>query len=239
MKTPKMILFDYGQTLMDERGFDGIAGTKAILKYAVKNPYNRTAEEVQKAAEDLIHEYQLFSVGSDIRSQIEVPNRMFNSFLYSSLGIELSLSPTEIDGIFWNAAAPISPTEGIEEFLLFLNDLHIKTAVISNMAYCGKALEERLSTAFPKHRFEFIISSADYMFRKPNRKIFELALLKADLKPQDVWYIGDQYDCDIKGSENIGIFPVWYTGAILPPNHSSSVLKISNWDELKNILKKE
>lgn len=28
------------------------------------------------------------------------------------------------------------------------------------------------------------------------------------------WYIGDQYDCDIVGARNAGLFPVWYTGAI-------------------------
>jgi putative hydrolase of the HAD superfamily len=31
MKKPKMILFDYGQTLMDEKNFDGVTGTKAVL----------------------------------------------------------------------------------------------------------------------------------------------------------------------------------------------------------------
>lgn len=31
-----MILFDYGQTLVNEKKFDGIAGTNAVLQYAVK-----------------------------------------------------------------------------------------------------------------------------------------------------------------------------------------------------------
>lgn len=39
---PEMIIFDYGQTLADESSFDEIAGTEAILKYAVKNKYNLT-----------------------------------------------------------------------------------------------------------------------------------------------------------------------------------------------------
>lgn len=36
MRKPKMILFDYGQTLVKERKFDGIAGTEAVLRYAAK-----------------------------------------------------------------------------------------------------------------------------------------------------------------------------------------------------------
>ena len=34
MKKPKMILFDYGQTLVNEQRFNGVRGTEAVLKYA-------------------------------------------------------------------------------------------------------------------------------------------------------------------------------------------------------------
>ena len=33
MHKPKMILFDYGQTLIAEDSFDGIKGTQSVLKY--------------------------------------------------------------------------------------------------------------------------------------------------------------------------------------------------------------
>lgn len=46
MKEPRMILFDYGQTLVKQRPFDGVRGTEAVLKFATKNKYNKTAEEV-------------------------------------------------------------------------------------------------------------------------------------------------------------------------------------------------
>ena len=49
----------------------------------------------------------------------------------------------------------------------------------------------------------------------------------------EVWYIGDQYECDIKGSLNAGLFPVWYTGAMdLPYTEDKSILTIAVWDEL-------
>ena len=32
MNAPRMILFDYGQTLLYEQGVDGVAGTKAVLQ---------------------------------------------------------------------------------------------------------------------------------------------------------------------------------------------------------------
>ena len=50
-------------------------------------------------------------------------------------GIEISLSSEEIENVFWDAAAPGSPTKGILEFLTFLKQIGIRTAVISNI--CG------------------------------------------------------------------------------------------------------
>ncbi len=46
MKKPKMILFDYGQTLVNAQSFDGVRRTEAVLQYAVKNPCHKSAEEV-------------------------------------------------------------------------------------------------------------------------------------------------------------------------------------------------
>ena len=42
MQKPKMILFDYDQTLVDEGEFQGVRGAEAVLQYAVKNPCRRT-----------------------------------------------------------------------------------------------------------------------------------------------------------------------------------------------------
>jgi len=50
MNKPKMILFDCGQTLIDEEGFDGIAGTEAVLEHCVENPQKVTATEIQQLA---------------------------------------------------------------------------------------------------------------------------------------------------------------------------------------------
>ena len=40
MDKPKMIMFDYGQTLIREAEFNGIRGTEAVLEHAIKNKYN-------------------------------------------------------------------------------------------------------------------------------------------------------------------------------------------------------
>ena len=82
--------------------------------------------------------------------------------------------------------------------------------------------------------FEFIIATSEYMFRKPNKRIFDLALEKAGLSAEDVWYIGDQYEADIVGAGNAGLYPVWYLGAIdMNFEKRDDVFTIESWNELK------
>lgn len=96
---------------------------------------------------------------------------------------------------------------------------------------------ERINRLLPENAFEFVITSSNYIYRKPNKRIFDLALEKADLQADEVWYIGDQYECDVKGSFNAGLMPVWYTGAIdMPYAEDKNILTVKTWSELKQYL---
>ena len=165
--------------------------------------------------------------------EIEIPNSTFAPYLYESVGIELSIGPSEVDRLFWDAASPGRPTDGIEMFLEHLKEKGIRTGVISNITYDSDVVKERINRLIPSNEFEFIIATSSYLFRKPNKHIFELALEKANLRAGDVWYIGDNYACDVKGAIGAGIFPVWYIGAIdLPYTEDKDVCTISAWKEL-------
>lgn len=112
MKIPKMILFDYGQTLVAEQKMDPIKGTEAVLRYATRNRYHLSAEQVQARAKEINEELGQSDPERRHLLQVEIPNTMFTPYLYESLEIEILLSNSEIDTVFWNAAAPGTPTEG-------------------------------------------------------------------------------------------------------------------------------
>ena len=119
----------------------------------------------------------------------------------------------------------------------------IRTGVISNICYDFSVVAERINRLLPENHFEFIMTSSNYMFRKPNKRIFHLALEKAGLQPDQVWYVGDQYECDVKGSLNAGLLPVWYTGALDLPytmaeNHSmdKNILTVKTWSEVQGYM---
>ncbi len=162
---------------------------------------------------------------------------MFTPYLYDSQGIEIALSNSEIDTVFWNAAAPGMPTAGIKDFLEYLKNKGIRTGVISNISYASSVVAERINRLLPENSFEFIITSSNYIFRKPNKRIFDLALEKAGLEPDEVWYIGDQYECDVKGALNAGLLPIWYIGAIdLPYTEDKNILTVKTWNEIERYM---
>ena len=239
LKKPEMILFDYGQTLIAEEAYNGLSGTKALMKYAVSNPHGYTAEDVNAEADRLNREIGRGDMKTRHLFQIEVPNSIFSAFLYGSMGIKLSLTADEIDRIFWDAASPAAPTDGIEAFLDFLAGENIRTGVISNISYSGKVVSERINRMLPRSRFEFIIATSEYTFRKPNRHIFDLGAEKAGTSPENIWYIGDSYECDVAGSRNAGMFPVYYSGAFRNSPRAcpdETVLSVDSWAALQSIL---
>ncbi len=61
-----------------------------------------------------------------------------------------------------------------------------------------------------------------------------MALEKAELQPDEVWYIGDQYECDVDGSLKAGQLLEWYIGAIaLSHTGDKSILTVTDWNELR------
>ena len=237
MRKPKMILFDYGQTLVAEDGFDGVKGTIAVMRHAIQNKYNMTPERIQQEANAINRELKRFDPKARAQNIVEIPNHMFTAYLYESMGIRIDLPADEIDRIFWDAASPGKPTPGIKGFLDYLWTNEIRTAVLSNISYAGAVVSERINRLLPDNHFEFILATSEYLFRKPHARIFNLALEKAGLKPEEAWYVGDDYACDIVGARNAGLFPIWYKGAVdFTQADYKDVLAIMNWTELKDIL---
>lgn len=240
-KKPKMIIFDYGHTLVYEDKWNGVKGNQALLEYAVSNKNNLTAEQVAEFADNLF-----VSTATGRKNGLEFHEHQFQKFLNEYLQIEINLSPVEQEEVFWDNAAPGHAMPNIKETLDYLRENNIRTGVISNISFSGEVLKHRINKVLPENNFEFIIASSEYIFRKPGRLIFELALHKANLEAGEVWYCGDSIDFDVEGASSAGIFPVWYESEIecwyrergSKTEPDCEHLHIKNWRELIDILEK-
>lgn len=241
MNKPKMILFDYGHTLMYEPEFDFLQGEKEIYKHIVKNPKEYTVEECCKFGIDLFKKIYVYR-----NEGFELHDWQFLKLKYEYLCIELDISYAEAERILFDSMTGMALMPNVEEMLEYLSDTGIRSGVISNIGWSGDSLISRINKYLPNNQFEFIIASSEYGIRKPDPIIFELALQKANLEASDVWFCGDNIKADIYGAKNAGIYPVFYNDKTLDnpwvnqdDNQTLDFehLRIHDWKDMIHILK--
>ena len=221
---PKMILFDYGGTLMDEPDFDLLRGEKAVFEHIKENPRGVTVEESVALGSRIFQDY-----GAARRAGFELTEQQNLRMQYEMLGITFDKSYDEIEEILWDGCGESIVIEGVPEMLEALKERGIRTGVISNIQWSGQALKHRIDRMLPGHDFEFVIASSDYGYRKPQALLFELALRKAGLRPEEVWYCGNFYEYDVEGAHAAGIYPVLFRSR---SDGEIPHLEISEWKEL-------
>ena len=213
MNKPQMILFDYGGTLMSEPDFDPANGNAAIYPYICQNPHNISLEEFGA------YLLQLFDEIKALRGDlIEIHEHIFIKNVLEHFDMKLSVPLEEAEYITWNGISAPRQTPGAADMLAFLRNNNIRTGVISNLCWSGAVLTRRLTEGFPEHNFEFILASSEYIFRKPDPHMFEMALRKSGLEKDEIWYVGNDMAADVVGAGSFGFHPVLYDDRSVPHN---------------------
>lgn len=244
MKKPEMIIFDYGHTLLYEPGHNSNNANKEISKYINKNPRNISFEEFDRTIMEIFQ-----SIREQCGDNIEIHEHAILKAAYEYLDIELSIPLYEAERIIWEGISKGAIMPYTDVMLDYLNSIGMRTAVISNLGFSGNALRERLNRLLPNNKFEFVLASSEYVFRKPNPLMFQVAMQKAKLSADKIWYCGDSIKRDIYGAHNVGIFSVLYEGQTeenVPKFAQQNVgyeidfdyLHIHDWREMIEILKK-
>lgn len=232
MKLPRMILFDYGQTLVDEAAYDRVAGDEAVLRHAVDNPQGVTAQQLCDAFDALYAELGYMQAAT------ETPGLSLCRCVYGQFGLKFDVSMEELERVFFTCVQA-QPTPGAPELLEALAARGIRMGVVSNISYGESMLRYILAQHVPEHLLQFVLTSADVVFRKPHRRIFELALRRAGLAPQEVWFCGDHPVSDVQGAAACGMRAFWYLGANRrtwenPPLCQHETLQ--DWQQLRDLL---
>ena len=68
--------------------------------------------------------------------------------------------------------------------------------------------------------FETIITSATLGIRKPDRRIFQVALEYFHVQPIETVMIGDTLNADVLGANELGIFSIWIMRRVQVPNET-------------------
>lgn len=226
-RPPRAILFDYGDTVLKITRWDFEAARRRVFDLG-HNPRGVGFDEVSAYADRIVAAER----DSHTVSTAEFHQQNFDRLLYGRFGITFDQTPEELEQVFWDVAVGHEVTDGFGAMLDALAARHIRAAIVSNATFSAAILHRELVNYGIADRFEFVISSAEYSFAKPNPLIYETAAGRLNLPVEDMWFIGDRTTTDVAGANAVGMPSVWYTGAIEREKTEEPTLHIDNWPAL-------
>ena len=208
MKKPEALLFDLGDTLMHLENFDASLGITRVLNLAE----NKEKPEISEVMAFIAHFQKFFGVGREM-DLVECPIQKLQKMVFDYFRLSFSHSMQELEWELWEGAAVARPQEGIVEVLEYLKKQEIPLGIVSNSAFSHETLQRDLQKHKMDHFFNFLISSAEYGLRKPHPALFLVAAAKLVKEPEYIWFVGDSLQCDVLGSQKVGMVPIWYNQA--------------------------
>jgi len=229
---PRGLLFDYGGTLVEEVGFDTRAGNEMLLTRAA-NPsgeldLNWIIERADRVSREVADRRDHF--------QIEVPWASLTRLIHDFAGTRFDVPLSDLELVFWNAAAKTRPMPGARDALESVHRSGIPMGVVSNSAFGKNVIRHELSKHGLADFLDVIVVSAEYGVRKPNPLLFETAAALLGVPCGATWFVGDRLDTDVAGARAAGMTAVWYASQN-HPGGTNADLVVSSWPGLVALLR--
>ncbi|MGA7173658.1 MAG: HAD family hydrolase, partial [Candidatus Dormiibacterota bacterium] len=122
--------------------------------------------------------------------------------------------------------APIEPARAI---LAQLKEQGIRLALCSNAPFPSRQMHEQLERFQLVGYFDAVLFSSEIGWRKPDPRIFAEMLHRLGLPARSVWFIGDEWEADIKGATAAGIKAILAPGARAP---EAGADQLTAWSDL-------
>ena len=237
-KLPEMILFDVGGTLFDDTRCIAFDGLSQLRLYA-ENPDVTNNETLAKLWDEYMDE-----IGSGTKSKsghtIDFPLSATIKYVTMKAGLHFKISLSQQEEVFDRFNSQRKVISGVVDLLKTLDDLKIRSAVISNNAMSGESLHMAIKKWIPLEKFEFCLTSADLHLAKPCKEIFVCAANYAGVPCENCWYCGDSKVADVEGAFNSGMTPVLLDQSMSEPfemrtnGNGKRYFVVSNWSVLES-----
>ena len=228
-RRPEGIVFDLGNTIVDDLAFDVRRGYQRIEAYLVAERGHRHLYELSLEQMEELRRRQA--------SLLEFPFVSFIRLLAARHGLAFNAPWEVIEREFLNAANPVVPMEGARSVLEFFRGEGIPLGVVSNSVFSGPALSEQLAELGLRQFFGPLLSSSDIGLRKPHPCLFETAARQMRLQIQNLWYLGDRIDTDVAGARAAGMVAVWFDRGCSPTQDTGGAeAKVHSWTEFRTLV---
>ncbi|MEE3947257.1 HAD family hydrolase [Bacillus wiedmannii] len=212
----KAMLFDLDDTLLDR--------DKAVDKlflFVLEKCYEDVSDTVKNNMLQKFKEYDKREYG--ISDKAIVLESLFNEF-----APKYRLPHNYIQD-FWNENFP--KCFSIDQSTIhFLNHIkrHFKIGIITNgSTHRQKA---KIINTNLNNYFDTIIISEEVGLSKPDKRIFELALNKLNVQPENTLFVGDDLEKDIAGCQNANIKGIWFN-----PHRITNKTEIKTYSEIDTL----
>jgi HAD superfamily hydrolase (TIGR01509 family) len=227
VKRPRGLLIDYGGTLVEEVAFDARAGHAWLLAHADVHPGVTLDMVIARAT-------RVSAQLSERRHElgVEAPWPSITRLVYDYFGIRFVLPAQELEVGFWDASMTTRPIPGAREALDAFHVDGVAMAVVSNAMFGPGVIRHEIAKYGLADHLAFVTVSAEYVVRKPNALLFEVAAARLGLSPSEIWVVGDRVDTDVRGAQAAGMTAVW----LRPPNAADSDepdITVGGWVELR------
>lgn len=101
----------------------------------------------------------------------------------------------------------LEPYTGVTEVLTMMKKRYHLAAVSDGQSLWARP---ELRMAGLEKFFEFVIVSGDHGFRKPDKRMFTMALEKLHITPAETIYVGNDMYRDVYGAKNAGIKSIFF-----------------------------
>ena len=222
----KCILFDMGETLIHNKKVDF---EKSILLLYERSKFcNVDKETFLSYSNGLLKE--LF----EKRIEIEFKMIDYIGLLVNIFGLSFDVSLSQIEEEFAFNSCEIEEIEGGKEILKYFKDKNYKLVLVSNTSFSKNVIIKMLGDM--SFYFDDFIVSSEMVFRKPNKNIYLVALRKLSFNKNDVYFIGNDYICDVCGPYSVGIKSIWFNENKLKINRDNNINPYLEIEKYKHLI---
>ena len=207
----KAVLFDLGETLLNF----GRVNTTALFKEAGRISYNYLKQYAQPVGNFKFYLWSNLLRLHFRRLLANITGNDFDSFeAIKSQGIKMGykLTDRQWEHVNWLWYEPLyqkaSTEPDITDTLNKLTKAGLKLGIISNTFVSACSLDKHLAEEELLDFFDIRLYSYQFTFRKPDRRIFLEAARQLHEHPENIIYVGDRLDKDIRGALKAGMRPV-------------------------------
>lgn len=193
MKEYKAMLFDLDDTLLDRN-------------QAVDNIFHIMLEKCYGNVEHTLKAEMLrkFKMYDNKDYGVSDKTAVFEAFFDEFPPLYRLPQPQE----FWNQQFPqcFSISEHTVNLVKRVQE-HMKVAIITNGTTHRQ--REKIMTTRLHECFDVILISEEVGLEKPNQRIYQLALNKLQVQPEDALFVGDDLEKDVKGPQGYMVQSRW------------------------------